>query len=209
MPHSTTKPSWIGKSLRWRVCSSSASLTPCFTLLKLGNACPAMMSACRSTPRNCGARISPVGTATAAQGQRVGEPAAHRMPQHVEQPPPKQEQDDDEPAREVDGEDAHEREHRHRDAVAVPQRRGDQHKRRDGDPVGRQVGHGGDAELDVGHRGERRRQRRRGGRRPRRTPLARDGAGEEPGEDCGAGRKQPDRRRHRSHGVAGGRVPPR
>ena len=58
-------------------------MTPCFTLLKLGNACPAMMSACCSTPRNCGARISPVGSGHGGQGQRVGEPAAHRVPQRV------------------------------------------------------------------------------------------------------------------------------
>ena len=44
-------------------------------------------------------------------------------------------------------------------------------KRRDRDPVGRQVGHRGDAELDVGHRGERRRQCRRGGRDPGGAPL--------------------------------------
>ena len=42
-------------------------MTPCLTLLKLGNACPAMMSAWWSTPVNCGAKISAVGTATRAR----------------------------------------------------------------------------------------------------------------------------------------------
>ena len=82
-----------------------------------------------------------------------------------------QEQDDDESAGEVHRQDTDQRQHGHRDAVAVPQRRGDQHEGRDRDPVGGQVGHRGDAEFDVGHRGERRRQRRRGGGRPGGAPL--------------------------------------
>ena len=184
-------------------------MTPCFTLLKLGNACPAMMSACWSTPMNCGAKISAVGTATSSQGQDVGQPSTHRMPPRVEKPPGQQEQDDDEPAGEVHREDAHQRQHGRRDAVAMPQRRGDQDKRRDRDAVGRQVGHRGDAELDVGHRRERRRHGGRRGRRPGGAPLAGGGIvvrGPEqtPGEHRGAGRKQPDRRRHRSQRVAGG-----
>ncbi len=100
------------------------------------------------------------------QHQQVGQPAAHRMPSRVKKPPGQQEQDDDEPAGQVHRQDADQRQHGHRDAIAMPQRRGDQHKRRDRDPVGREVGHCGDAELDVGHRRERRRQRSRGGRRP-------------------------------------------
>ncbi len=55
-------------------------MTPCLTLLKLGNACPAMMSACLSTPMNCGASISDRRHGHGGQGQHVGEPAAHRMP---------------------------------------------------------------------------------------------------------------------------------
>ena len=52
----------------------------------------------------------------------------------------------------------------------------DQHHRRHGDAVGGQVGHRGGVELDVGDRGERRRQRGRGGRRARGAPLVGAGA---------------------------------
>ena len=75
-------------------------------------------------------------------------------------------------AGDVHREDPEQCEHRQRNAVAVPQRRGDQHHRRNGEAVGRQVGHRGDVELDVGHRGERRRQRGGGGGGPGGPPLA-------------------------------------
>ncbi len=186
------------------MCSSSASMTPCFTLLKLGKACPAMMSACLSTPRNCGARISTVGTATAARVStsasrpRTGcrsASSSHQLTRNrmTTNPPVRCTEKTPTSASTATGMRS-----RCRSVEAINTNVG--HR----DPVGRQVGHRGDAELDVGHRGERRRQRRRGGRRSRGAPLAGDGAGEEPGEDRRAGRKQPDRRRHRTHGVAGG-----
>ena len=135
----------------------------------------------------------------------VREPAAHRMPQRVEQPPRRHEQDDDHAAGEVHGEHAEQRQHRQRDAVAVPQRGDDQHHGRDGDAVGGQVGHRRGVELDVGDRGERRRQRGRGGRGAGGAPLVGAGAQQMPRQRRGADREQPDRRRHRAQRVGGGR----
>ena len=139
-----------------------------------------------------------------SQREHVGQSSAHRMPARVQQPPCRQEQDHDEPAGEMYREDADERQYRRRDAVPVSQGRSDQEERRHRHPVCRQVGHRGDAELDVGHRGERGRQRARGGRDARGAPLTGTRPEQIPGQHRRAGRKQPNRCRHRRQGVAGG-----
>ena len=140
----------------------------------------------------------------ARQRQEIGEAATHGMPQLLEGPLRAQVEDDDDPARDVHREDADQSKHCHRDAIPVPQRRGHQHHGRHRDPVGGQVRHRGDAELDVGHRGERRRQSRRGGGGSGGAPLAGARPEEMPGQNGRAGREQPDRRRDRIQGVTGG-----
>ena len=137
------------------------------------------------------------------QRQHVGHPPAHRMPARLQKPPGSCEQDHDEPTGQMHREDTDQGQHRHRDAIAMPQRRDDQNERRDRDAVGRQVGHRRGAELDVGHRRERRRQRR--GRRSHSGGVRRARTEQLPGQHRRAGRKQPHRRRHRTQGVAGRR----
>ena len=128
-----------------------------------------MISACCSTPRNCGSSSNTVGTAMSNRLTKSDEPAADRMPQRVEQPPRRHEQNGHHAAGDVHGEHPEQRQHRQRDAVAVSQRGHHQHHGRDGDAVGGEVGHRGGVELDVGNRGERRRQR--GGGRRRAWPV--------------------------------------
>ncbi len=116
-----------------------------------------MMSSCCVTLRNCGNSIRPAVTADAGQHRQVADPAPNRVPQRLEEPPGADQHHDDDAAGDVHREDTDKGQYGHRDAVAVLQRRGDQGHGRDGDPVGRQVGHRGGVEFDVGHRGERRR----------------------------------------------------
>ena len=180
MALSTIRPYWVGKSLRWRVCSSSASMTPCLTLLKLGNACPAMMSACcehpdelrrqyqppPAPPRRPGSARRPAGRAPDATTR----PKAHQANRNkmTMNPPVRCTEKTPTSASTAAGMRS-----RCRSVEVIND------ERRDRDAVGRQVGHRGDAELDVGHRGERRRQRRRRGRRAGSAPMRRCAAAAE------------------------------
>ncbi len=152
---------------------------------------------------NCGAKISSGGHRRRGEGQHISDPPAHRMPARLQKPPGSSEQDHDEPTAEMHRENADQGQHRQRDAIAMPQRRGGQHEGRDRHAVGRQVRHRGGTELDIRHRRERRRQRSRGGRHS--GGVRRAGPQQEPGQHRGTRRKQPHRRRDRTHGVGGGR----
>ncbi len=167
-----------------------------------------MISACCSTPTNCGSSRQTVGTAMTTRAMRSRQPAPNRMPQPVHQPPRHDEQNGHHTAGEVNREHAEQCEHRQRDAVAVAQRRNHQHHRRYGDAVGGEVGHRSGVELDIGNGGERRRQRGGGRGRPGGAPLVGPVPQQPPGQGRRAHREQPDRRRERAEGVGGGRCRP-
>ena len=154
------------------MCCTTRRTAPCFLPSWVTNAWP---------DDDLGLLAARRGTAAAAAARRARRPAARvtksvSLPrtgcqQGVAQPPGDDEQDGDDAAGDVDGEHPEQREDRQRDAVAVPQRRHDQHHRGHRDAVGGQVGHRGGVELDVGDRGEGRRQGRGGRRRAGGAPL--------------------------------------
>ena len=89
------------------------------------------------------------------------------------------------------------RDHRQRDAVTVPQCRGDQHHGRHGHAVGGEVGHRRRVELHIRDGGERRGQGARCGGGARGAPLVRAGAQQIPREHRCADGEQPHRRGER------------
>ncbi len=153
------------------MCCTTASIRPRLRPSWVTNSCPTMISACCSTPRNCGSSSATVGLAISSRLTASVAAAAYGSPERLERPPSRDEQHRHHAAGDVHGEHPEQREHRKRDAVAVPQCGHDQHHGRHGEAVGDEVGHRGGVELDVGDRGERRRQRARRGRRTSGAPF--------------------------------------
>ncbi len=191
------------------MCCTTASKSARFLPSCVTKACPTMISACCRTPTNCGSSSATVGVAINSRVTKSVTSAPHRAPERIEQPPRRDEQDGDHTSGQVHREHSEQGQHGQRDAVAVPQRGDDQHhgrQRRGRTTV--EIGHRRGVELDVGDRGERRRDRRRGRRRARAAPFVGARAQQMPRQRRGADGEQPDRRGHRAERVGRGRRGP-